>query len=64
MDLARRFGTEQAKIAGLRREGKRTRYIETMYILDLGLDNRSAAVPLKSVPWGRFEDVLKSLNLE
>ncbi len=64
MDLARRFRTEQAKIAELRKGGKRSRYIETMYILDLGLDPRAAPVPLKNIPWGRFEDVLKQLNLE
>jgi len=63
-DLARRFRAEQEQIAALRKEGKRTRYVETMYVLDLGLDRRSAAVPLKNVPWGRFEDVLKEMNLE
>jgi hypothetical protein len=35
-----------------------------MYILDLALDRRTAAVPLRKVPWGRFEDVLRQLNLE
>jgi hypothetical protein len=35
-----------------------------MYILDLSLDKRSAAIPVKEVPWGRFEDVLKPMNLE
>jgi hypothetical protein len=64
MDLSRRFRSEQAKITELRKAGKRTRYVETMYLLDLGLDQRSAAAPLKNVPWGRFEEVLKSLNLE
>jgi hypothetical protein len=64
MELARRFRAEQEKIAGLRKEGKRTRYVETMYILDLALDKRVAAVPVKKVPWGRFEDVLSALNLE
>jgi hypothetical protein len=64
MDLAHRFRTEQAAIAELRKAGKRTRYVETMYLLDLGLDQRAAAVPLKNVPWGRFEEVLKQMNLE
>jgi hypothetical protein len=64
MDLARRFRKEQAQLAELRKAGKRTRYVETMYILDLALDQRMATVPLKSVPWGRFEDVLKQMNLE
>jgi hypothetical protein len=64
MELARRFRAEQEKIAGLRKQGQRTRYVETMYILDLALDKRVAAIPVKRVAWGRFEDVLKELNLE
>ncbi len=64
MELARRFRSEQEQLAKLRREGKRTLYEETIYVLDLALDLRTAAVPLKDVPWGRFEDILKLLNLE
>jgi hypothetical protein len=64
MELARRFRSEQEKIAALRRAGQRTTYVETMYVLDLTLDKRSAVVPVKNVPWGRFEDVLKPMNLE
>lgn len=64
MELARRFRTEQAHIAALRQQGKRTRYVETSYVLDLALDTRSAVIPVRDVPWGRFEDVLKQLNLE
>src|SRR5580700_5205024 len=64
MALARRFLKEQAQLAELRKAGKRTRYIETMYILDLALDPRTASVPIKTVPWGRFEDILKQMNLE
>ncbi len=64
MELARRFRSEQAKIAGLRAAGKRTRYVETMYVLDLALDKRSANIPVREVPWGRFEEVLKQMNLE
>ncbi len=64
MDLAHRFRKEQALLAELRKAGKRTRYVETMYILDLALDQRTAAVPVKDVPWGRFEEILKQMNLE
>jgi hypothetical protein len=64
MNLAQRFRVEQEHMADLRRAGKRTRYVETVYILDLGLDRRSAAVPVRKVPWGRFEDILKRMNLE
>jgi len=64
MELANRFRMEREKIAALRQAGKRTLYMETMFILDLALDHRSAAIPLKKVPWGRFEAVLKQMNLE
>jgi hypothetical protein len=64
MELARRFRSEQEKIENLRKAGQRTRYVETMYILDLALDRRTAVIPVKEVPWGRFEDVLKQMNLE
>jgi hypothetical protein len=64
MALAHRFRKEQAMLSELRKAGKRTRYVETMYILDLALDPRTASVPVKGVPWGRFEDTLKQMNLE
>jgi len=64
MEMARRFRAEQEKIANLRHQGKRTRFVETMYILDLALDKRSAYLPVKEVPWNRFEEVLKQRNLE
>ncbi len=64
MDLARRFRLEQEQLADLRSAGKRTKYVETMYVLDLPLDKRSAAIPVKKVPWGRFEEILKQMNLE
>lgn len=64
MELSRRFREEQAKLEALRQAGKRTRYMETMYVLDLALDNRCAPIETKAVPWGRFEQVLKEMNLE
>lgn len=64
MDLAHRFRKEQALLDELRKAGKRTRYVETMYILDLALDQRTAPVPVKNVPWGRFEEILQQMNLE
>lgn len=62
--MAQRFKREQEKIASLRSAGRRTQYLETMYVLDLSLDRRTADIPLKDIPWGRFEEVLKKLNLE
>jgi hypothetical protein len=64
MELANRFRAEQAKIGSLRQAGKRTRYVETMFVLDLALDRRIAPIDVKNVPWGRFESVLKQMNLE
>jgi hypothetical protein len=64
MEMARRFRSEQEKIAALRKAGQRTTHVETMYVLDLALDRRTATIPVKPVPWGRFERVLKEMNLE
>jgi len=64
MELARRFQEEQAELVRLKQAGQRTRYVETMYTLDLALDRRAAAIPLKPVPWGRFEQQLNEMNLE
>jgi len=64
MNLANRFKKEQADMAQLRQAGKRTQYVETMYVLDLALDRKSVLLDTKEVPWGRFEKVLTKLNLE
>jgi uncharacterized small protein (DUF1192 family) len=64
MELARRFKVEQKEIARLRAGGERTKWVETMYVLDLALDKRTAPVPVKPIPWGRFEAVLRAMNLE
>jgi hypothetical protein len=64
MELAQRYRKEQEEIAALRQAGKRTRYVETMYVLDLALDRRAAGVPVRPVPWGRLEAVLQQMNLE
>jgi hypothetical protein len=64
MELAKRFKTEQAEIARRRAAGERTRWVETMYVLDLALDRRTAPFPVKAIPWGRFESILRTMNLE
>jgi hypothetical protein len=64
MVMAHRFRDEQEKLQQLRQAGQRTKHVETMYVLDLALDKRTAAIPTKEVPWNRFEGVLKLLNLE
>lgn len=64
MEIANRFRGEQEELTALRQAGKRTKYLETMYVLDLALDRREADISVKSVPWGRFEGVLQELGLE
>jgi hypothetical protein len=64
MEMANRFRSEQDKMAALRAAGQRTTHVETMYVLDLALDRRAAPIPVKPVPWGRFEKVLDEMNLE
>jgi hypothetical protein len=64
MEMARRFKSEQEKMATMRSAGQRTTHVETMYVLDLALDRTTASIPVKPIPWGRFERVLKEMNLE
>jgi len=64
MEMANRFRSEQAKMAALRAAGQRTMHVETMYVLDLALDCRATPIPVKPVPWGRFEKVRDEMNLE
>jgi hypothetical protein len=64
IELARRYRAEQARIEQLRRDGKPTLYVETMYILDLALDRRISPIPTRPVAWERFKDVLKGMGLE
>ena len=64
MELARRYRREKLHLERLRKNGERTRYMETMYILDLALDHRTAPIPVRPVLWGRFEHELEELNLE
>jgi hypothetical protein len=62
VEMAARFKAERETVARLRAEGKRTTHVETMYVLDLALDHRTADVPLKPVPWERYEQVLTGMK--
>lgn len=64
MELAKQFRTEQDRLSALRKSGQDTTHHETSYLLDLALDKRASAIPIKPVPWKRFEEVLKQLSLE
>jgi hypothetical protein len=63
IELARRYRAEQAEIARRRKAGERSRWVETMYVLDLPLDTRTAPIPTKPVPWDRFAAVLGAMNV-
>lgn len=63
MEMARRFRLEQSQLRDLRAKGENTRYVETMYLLDLALDTRASAIPTRPIPWLRFEPVLKEMGL-
>jgi len=64
MEMAKRFRAEQEKIASLRVAGKRTAFVETMYVLDLSLDHRCANLPVKPVPSSRYTNALRELDVE
>jgi hypothetical protein len=64
MEMAKQFREEQEEIARRRTAGQRTKWVETMYTLDLALDKRTNSIPVKPIPWGRFEHILKKMNLE
>jgi hypothetical protein len=61
--MAREFQRQLTEIKQLRQAGKRTTYVETMYLLDLGLDLQELDLPTRPVPWERFAKVLKELKL-
>jgi hypothetical protein len=63
MEMAAEYDRQASKVAGRRAAGRRSNFEETMYVLDLGLDTRSADLPAKSVPWDRFESTLKQLGV-
>jgi len=60
---AHEFERQHEKVRKLKGEGKSSRFVETMYILDLGLDVEEVPLHTKDVPWQRFEGVLKGLGL-
>ncbi len=61
--MAREFEKQLAEVHRLRRAGQRTTYVETMYLLDLGLDMEEVNLPTKPIPWDRFAPVLHDLGL-
>lgn len=56
--MAAEFHRQDALVQKRRLEGRRSKYEETMYALDLGLDTRAIDLPTVAVPWERFETIL------
>ena len=63
MELSRRFRAERENIHRIRKAGNRTLHVETIFILDLALDQRSAPIRTKAVPWDRFRTVREEMGL-
>jgi hypothetical protein len=61
--MAHEFERQIAEVTRLKQAGKRSTFVETMYLLDLGLDMEELPLPTKSVPWGRYSTTLKQLGL-
>jgi hypothetical protein len=63
MGMAAEYDQQATAVANRRAAGLRSNYEETMYVLDLGLDNQSADLPARPVPWDRFVSTLKELGV-
>ncbi len=64
MNVADEFDRQSADIARRQAEGRRPNYEETMYLLDLAIDQRVVDLPSKPVPWSRFASSLKARGIE
>jgi hypothetical protein len=56
--MAEEFDRQDALVQERRARSRPSNYEETMYVLDLGLDTRTVALPTLPVPWDRFESIL------
>jgi hypothetical protein len=63
MSMASEYDRQSEAVAKRRAEGKSRHYEETMYELDLSIDQRVHRLPTKPVPWKRFEETLKAKGL-
>jgi hypothetical protein len=61
--MAREYHRQLADVQKAKSAGKPSTTIETMYLLDLGLDMEELALPTKPVSWSRFAAILKELKL-
>jgi hypothetical protein len=61
--MAHEFERQLTEVKRHKDAGKPSTFLETMYILDLGLDLAEVPLPTKPVPWARFAAILKQLKL-
>jgi hypothetical protein len=61
--MAREFERQLAEVKRIKDTGQPSTFVETMYLLDLGLDLAEVPLPTKPVPWARFAAILKQLKL-
>jgi hypothetical protein len=64
LSVSNEFDRQTTAIEKRQAEGKAPNFEETMYLLDLALDQRIVALPSKPVPWSRFAVELKARSLE
>jgi hypothetical protein len=64
LSVADEFDRQSIAIAKRQAEGKAPNFEETMYLLDLALDQRVVSLPSKPVPWTRFAAELKARTIE
>ncbi len=61
--MAGEFDRQLAEVKRYKDTGKPSTFVETMYLLDLGLDLAEVPLPTKPVPWARFAEIFKQLKL-
>ena len=64
LSVAKEFERQTEADAKRQATGQRPNFEETMYLLDLPLDQRTYPLPTKPVPWTRFTEALKLRGLE
>jgi hypothetical protein len=61
--MAHEFERQLTEVKRFKDAGKPSTFVETMYLLDLGLDTAEFPIPTKPVHWARFSPILKELKL-
>jgi hypothetical protein len=56
--LTAEYDRQCALVEARRDQNRTSNYEETMYVLGLGLDSKTAGLPTTPVPWDRFAELL------